>query len=99
MLTCVVMPQLVAVRPVGFRLTPYDWVPLAVIILLIVIFVVCVQQRRPVSGAECAPVRAADCAPCQSRARTRQEPPRTSRGIQTAIEPAVTRNAAVNRRP
>lgn len=34
-----VMPQLVAVRPVGFRPTPYDWVPLAVIILLIVIFV------------------------------------------------------------
>jgi hypothetical protein len=34
-----VMPQLVAVRPVGFRPTPYDWVPLAVLILLIVIFV------------------------------------------------------------
>ena len=39
MLTSVVMPKLVAVRPVGFRPTPYDWVPLAVIILLIVIFV------------------------------------------------------------
>jgi hypothetical protein len=35
----VVMPQLVAVRPVSFRPTPYDWVPLAVVILLIVIFV------------------------------------------------------------
>jgi hypothetical protein len=34
-----VMPQLVAVRPVSFRPTPYDWVPLAVLILLIVIFV------------------------------------------------------------
>jgi hypothetical protein len=33
------MPKLVSVRPVGFRPTPYDWVPLAVIILLIVIFV------------------------------------------------------------
>ena len=39
MLTSVVMPVLVSVRPVGFRPTPYDWVPLAVIILLIVIFV------------------------------------------------------------
>ena len=39
MLTSVVMPKLVSVRPVGFRPTPYDWVPLAVIILLIVIFV------------------------------------------------------------
>ena len=35
----VVMPQLVAVRPVNFRPTPYDWVPLAAVILLIVIFV------------------------------------------------------------
>jgi hypothetical protein len=34
-----VMPQLVAVRPVSFRATPYDWVPLAVLILVIVIFV------------------------------------------------------------
>jgi hypothetical protein len=34
-----VVPALLSVRPVGFRPTPYDWVPLAVIILLIVIFV------------------------------------------------------------
>jgi len=33
------VPKLVAVHPVDFRPTPYDWVPLAVIILLIVIFV------------------------------------------------------------
>jgi hypothetical protein len=33
------MPNLVAVRPVDFRPTPYDWVPLAVLVLLIVIFV------------------------------------------------------------
>jgi hypothetical protein len=40
MLTSVAaLPELVSVRPVGFRPTPYDWVPLAVIILLIVIFV------------------------------------------------------------
>jgi hypothetical protein len=34
-----VMPRLVSLGRVGFRPTPYDWVPLAVIILLIVIFV------------------------------------------------------------
>lgn len=34
-----VTPQLVSVRPVGFRPTPFDWVPLVVIILVIVIFV------------------------------------------------------------
>jgi hypothetical protein len=34
-----VMPELVSLGRVGFRPTPYDWVPLAVIILLIVIFV------------------------------------------------------------
>ena len=34
-----VMPKLVSLGRVGFRPTPYDWVPLAVIILLIVIFV------------------------------------------------------------
>jgi hypothetical protein len=40
MLTSVAaLPKLVSVRPVGFRPTPFDWVPLAVIILLIVIFV------------------------------------------------------------
>jgi len=33
------VPKLVAVHPVDFRPTPYDWVPLAVIILLIVVFV------------------------------------------------------------
>jgi hypothetical protein len=34
-----VMPKLVSLGRVGFRPTPFDWVPLAVIILLIVIFV------------------------------------------------------------
>ena len=34
-----VMPRLVSLGRVGFRPTPYDWVPLAVILLLIVIFV------------------------------------------------------------
>ena len=34
-----VMPKLVSLGRVGFRPTPYDWVPLAVILLLIVIFV------------------------------------------------------------
>jgi len=34
-----VMPKLVSLGRVGFRPTPYDWVPLAVIILLIVVFV------------------------------------------------------------
>lgn len=34
-----VMPGLLAVRPVNFRPSPYDWVPLVVIILLIVVFV------------------------------------------------------------
>jgi hypothetical protein len=33
------MPRLVSLGRVGFRPTPYDWVPLAVIILLIVVFV------------------------------------------------------------
>lgn len=33
------MPKLVSLGRVGFRPTPYDWVPLAVIILLIVVFV------------------------------------------------------------
>ena len=77
----VVMPQLVAVRPVSFRPTPYDWVPLAVVILLIVIFVWVYSGESSSPGADCAPVRAADCAPCQSRVRTRRES-RTSSGIQ-----------------
>jgi hypothetical protein len=42
-----VLPQLVAVRPVGFRPTPYDWVPLAVIILLIVVFVLVYSRGGP----------------------------------------------------
>ena len=50
MLTSVVMPKLVSVRPVGFRPTPYDWVPLAVIILLIVIFVVCTAEEAGLGG-------------------------------------------------
>lgn len=35
-----VMPKLSALGRVGFRPTPYDWVPLAVIILLIVVIFV-----------------------------------------------------------
>lgn len=81
----VVMPQLVAVRPVSFRPTSYDWVPLAVVILLIVIFV-WVYSGGAGPGAVCAA--------CQSRARTRRES-RTSSGIQTTSEPAVTSKAAV----
>ena len=34
-----VMPELVSLGRVGFRPTPYDWLPLAVILLVIVIFV------------------------------------------------------------
>jgi hypothetical protein len=48
-----VMPKLVSLGRVGFRPTPYDWVPLAVIILLIVIFVGVYSKggrsRRPIA--------------------------------------------------
>jgi hypothetical protein len=42
-----VMPRLISLGRVGFRPTPYDWVPLAVIILLIVIFVLVYSRGGP----------------------------------------------------
>ena len=96
----VVIPQLVAVRLVNFRPTPYDWVPLAVIILLIAIFVGVYsgrgRSRGPSAhtgpgGGPCAVPAAA----CQNEAGTTD----IEEASRLAIEPAVTRNAAVNRRP
>jgi hypothetical protein len=66
-----VMPQLVAVRPVGFRPTPYDWVPLAVLILLIVIFVWVYSGRgRSLGGLRTGPGGGLCAAPvaCQDEA-------------------------------
>jgi hypothetical protein len=64
-----VMPELVAVHPVDFRPTPYDWVPVAVIVLLIVLFV-----RAYVGGG-----RSRGPAAHRSRRRTGQ---RGSRGAE-----------------
>ena len=77
------LPNLVAVRPVDFRPTPYDWVPLAVLILLIVVFVAVYsgrgRSRGPVAHRSGQTVRRESRAPERGGNRGHREASRRRR--------------------